>query len=339
MNKLTVATLYGGIGGGMLGFVQAGYTPLWAADDRDFIDPSWLSQSWHNWMYSIQRRTEFPIFHSINTIDSHGIDSKIQIPNVMIGSPPCKRFSLLAVRKKDRLDFDPNELEYIKFLKAVDKLQPKAFVLENLVSIKKHFEWNNYLGEPILSEVGSKDYILSLPEYEVQSFVINSVDCNVPQKRKRLYVVGVQKSLVEHGFPHISPQSCETERTVGEAFKDLTGVPNMEVSKHSQKRIDGFAALKEGASYYGTQNNKRIHIDRPGPTITSHRTQYVHPLEPRTLTVRETSRLMGFPDTFEFFGPRTKQFDQVGCGICPPVAYHLAQSLKAVLNGVNSISI
>lgn len=330
----TVASLWGGIGGGLLGFCFADYKPIWMADDRDFVKREWMIQSWEGWLKSTGRWVrgqKFPFW----TLDSETLELP-DLPtglvvDVLIGSPPCKRFSSLAVRKKDRLDFNPHDLEYIKFLKAVDVLQPKAFVLENLVSISKHFEWNYLIDTPIISEVGSAGYILSLPEYEVRSFIINSVHHGVPQKRNRLYVVGIKKELVEYGFPHISLKKSTEERTVRDAFKDIKDAPNMEVSNHSQKRIDGFHRLEPGQSYYGTQNNKRIHIDRPGPTITSHRTQYVHPFDPRTLTVRECARLMGFPDTFEFFGPRTKQLDQVGCGITPAVAYHIARSLEACL--------
>ena len=337
MNKLTVATLYGGIGGGMLGFCFADYKPIWASDDRDFVDPTWFSRSWHDYMYSVGRHEEFPIFLSTQTVEGHGDFSDIPVPDVLVGSPQCKRFSLLAVRKKDRLDFNPQELEYVKFLKAVKVLQPKAFVLENLPSIEKHFEWaicslNN---TPVFSQVGSMDAILFLPGYEVHSFVLNSADLGVPQKRKRLYVIGIRNEFLEfNSFPEMKVLEPSNPRTVRDTFKDIENAPNMELPNHSQKRIEGFVALKPGQSYYGSANNRRLFWDKPSWTVTSHRTQMVHPSEPRTLTVRENAALMGFPNSFVFHGPRTKQLDAVGCGITPPVTYHIAMQLRPLLKTV-----
>ena len=103
---------------------------------------------------------------------------------------------------------------------------------------------------------------------------------------------------------------------------------NLEVSNHSKVRTEGFDRLKPGKSYYGTQNNKRLDLRKVGPTITSHRTQYVHPTLPRVLTVRESAAIMGFPNNFTFYGPRTKQFDQVGCAIVPQITNELCIQIK-----------
>jgi len=244
------------------------------------------------------------------------------------------------MRKKDRLDFDPEELEYTRFLHAVQDLQPKIFVLENLPSIANHLAVKNELsGGASLRAVENQRTIVYLPNYRVQSFVLNSVFYGVPQRRNRLYLVGALRDLIpiDQGFPSIgyNRESAASGRTVKWAFEDLEGIPNMEVSNHSQRRIDGFSKLKPGQGYYGGQNNKRLYWDKPSPVITSHRTQHVHPEEPRTLTARECARLMGFSDHFVFYGSRTKQLDQVGCGICPPVAQHIAMQLLPLLTQEN----
>lgn len=48
---------------------------------------------------------------------------------------------------------------------------------------------------------------------------------------------------------------------------------------------------------------------------------YVHPMENRTISVREAARLQGFPDSFRFAGDSTsKQYAQVGNAVPIPVA-------------------
>lgn len=59
---------------------------------------------------------------------------------------------------------------------------------------------------------------------------------------------------------------------------------------------------------------------------------YVHPTQHRTISVREAARLQGFPDHFEFAGTYlSRQYEQVGNAVPPPMAAAVARKLKRVL--------
>lgn len=58
---------------------------------------------------------------------------------------------------------------------------------------------------------------------------------------------------------------------------------------------------------------------------------YIHPLEHRTITVREAARLQTFPDRFRFCSSISKQYEQVGNAVPPLLAKRVAQAIKSHL--------
>ncbi len=63
------------------------------------------------------------------------------------------------------------------------------------------------------------------------------------------------------------------------------------------------------------------------------RGRFGHPIEPRNLTLREGSRLQGFPDDHVFVGTKREITKQIGNAIPPPMAEAVARSLRDTLEG------
>ncbi len=101
----------------------------------------------------------------------------------------------------------------------------------------------------------------------------------------------------------------------GAVLKSGDILRDQEYSKHSKKVYDRFKYMLDnnGIIQKGMKTKKFSQRLLPkewseiGPTITatSLPDDYVHYSQPRTLTVRELSRIQTFPDWYQFCGPRT----------------------------------
>ena len=80
---------------------------------------------------------------------------------------------------------------------------------------------------------------------------------------------------------------------------------------------------------------KRLDWDKPSRSITAHIARdgywYIHPSQPRTLTIREAARLQTFRDHVRFAGPPSAAFRQVGNAVPPLLAERLGRSIRRAL--------
>lgn len=61
--------------------------------------------------------------------------------------------------------------------------------------------------------------------------------------------------------------------------------------------------------------------------------EYIHPDQPRTISIREGARIQSFPDWFVFKGPYTDQYDQVGNAVPPLLAKAVGVQIRHALRG------
>jgi len=131
-------------------------------------------------------------------------------------------------------------------------------------------------------------------------------------------------------------------------------VHNHIARQHNERDVKVFSIMKEGQWWkdlpqeikklYGYRDDifhdkmKKLVRNRPSWTITAHLYKdgymYIHPVQPRSITVREAARLQSFPDKFIFKGSRTSQFKQVGNAVPPLMSRAIALAVKRVLEEV-----
>lgn len=126
--------------------------------------------------------------------------------DVIVGGPSCQGFSSMGKRS---VEDDRNQLVG-EFVRLVEEVRPRAFVMENVPGIL-HSQY-----EPILSDAVRR---LRAAGYAIADHrtPLDATAFGIPQRRKRVVVMGVLGSTP----PEPPKPSHQTPVTVGEAFAGL----------------------------------------------------------------------------------------------------------------------
>lgn len=199
---INTVDLFSGCGGMSLGFKMAGFKSIFASDidencektfTLNFKDVPFLCKD-------ITTLTEEDIFTHIG-------DKKV---DVIIGGPPCQGFSL-ANKRRDNNNTDPRNKLFYQYLKVLNWIKPKAFVLENVKGLL------SMQGGRVIKEIVR---CFSDAGYNVDYKVLKASDYGVPQIRERVIVVGIRKDLeVLPVFPE--PTTANIPISVDDAISDL----------------------------------------------------------------------------------------------------------------------
>lgn len=164
--KFKAISLFSGAGGMDVGFKNAGFDVVWANEIDADASKSYEHNHPETHLEKGDIRNQYKELSQIKDID------------VIFGGPPCQGFSVAG--KMDPND-ERNKLIW-SFLDIVNLVKPKAFVMENVKALGKLEKWKS---------VREKIFEISQDMgYTCNSFVLNSAEFGVPQKRERVFFVG-----------------------------------------------------------------------------------------------------------------------------------------------------
>lgn len=131
--------------------------------------------------------------------------------DVIVGGPPCQGFS--SLRPSRGLDLeDPRNSLYKQFLKYVQVLRPRIFLMENVVGL---LTANEGL---LVSQIVST---FKRTGYECEWRVLNAANFGIPQKRERFFLMGVRKNLGTRVLPCFPvPTHRFSGKVIGTAKKE-----------------------------------------------------------------------------------------------------------------------
>lgn len=274
--------------------------------------------------------------------------------DILLGGPPCQGFS--THRIKNAGIRDPRNKLIHRYFDYVRALSPKIFLMENVPGIlwERHRE---YL-EQFYKEGGEAGYYLYDP------IIMDARDFGLPQRRKRVFVLGVEQGidrtsfvwppLATHGSertrkenPNLSPWvSCQ--KAFGPVKADD---PNNVHMQHSAELIDAFARTPHnGGSRMDSGRTLpchefhdghkdvygRIDPSQPAPTMTTacinpSKGRFVHPRENHGITARQAARIQTFPDDFVFAGGLMAAGKQIGNAVPVKLGSSILRHLSGLL--------
>ena len=298
-----------------------------------------------------QNRPGLPVFHkSVAEVTGKEILQAAGLAKgelaIVSGGPPCQPFSVFGNRKGIQ---DSRGLLVYEYIRLVEELKPKAFVMENvrgLLSMPMIAAKDFVKGETDPEHIKSGSLLRHIFErfaaigYRVDCFVVNAVNYGAPQLRERLLLIGNRhKLLTEFPQPRYSnrpednlPPFVTLGDKIGLNFDDpcpevmnfsprklryLEMVPPggnwrslpIEIQKESMGKS---WYLKGGRSAYW----RKLSLDFPSPTVVTmpnHAgTSMCHPTELRAITVGEAAAIQEFPQNWKFCGNTASKFKQIG---------------------------
>jgi DNA (cytosine-5)-methyltransferase 1 len=166
--------LFCGAGGLSHGLRLAGHTTVVASD----IDPTMCETYSRNHPESITLRADLSDSQEYAALVSQ-VDERLgsKSPNLLVGGPPCQGFSTAG---KWNLSDTRNNLVSI-MLKAIEDLTPHYFIMENVTGL-------SWIGKgKVLEELVER---MSTLGYLTECFTLKAEQFGVPQRRRRIFIVG-----------------------------------------------------------------------------------------------------------------------------------------------------
>jgi DNA (cytosine-5)-methyltransferase 1 len=244
--------------------------------------------------------------------------------DILLAGFPCQPFS--SIGQRQGFKHKTQGTLFYDVLRILEEKRPAAFLLENVVGLVNHDGGNTFA--VILSSLDELGY-------SVHHQVLDAADYGVPQHRKRIYIVGYDKSRLKRGVAHSWPKKSRKNAFIGPFVEK--GITDRSISKHLQegylsKLDDGRPELIDRrskikvktlvASYHKIQRLTGTFV-KDGPTGM------------RLLTDNECKAIMGFPKAFKIPVSRTQMYRQLGNSVAVPVVTAIAKEiLTALVNGL-----
>ena len=354
MHRPTFVSLYTGAGGLDIGFLAAGFTPIFSND----INADAMRT--YSKMLEILQKQDSSLKdgyrHAIEVGDIRAVKNLPErgSADVVIGGPPCQGFSVAGKMDPN----DPRSRHVFDFLAMVKRIQPRAFVMENVKALAAIKKWSGTISK-IREEAGSMGYSTTLN-------VLNAAEFGVPQSRERMFLVGVKG---DSSPEPICPPANARQLTVrdalaklpplGEIGNDQVCTAKVTAAKNPVMRKSPWA----GMLFNG--QGRPMDLDAPAPTLPAsmggNRTPIVDqrsfetgeeswavvyhrnlmqggpvaksvPERLRRISVDEAAAIQTFPVDMPWQGSQSSRYKQIGNAVPPRLAYEVAKSVREALS-------
>lgn len=304
IKKYNTIDLFAGCGGLMDGFMQEGsYNTLACVEWESFpcqTIANRLAKKWHHRnaneeviRFDIQRTEEL-----INGFDDpeygkHQGLAKLVGENkvdVIIGGPPCQAYSLAgSIRDPHGMREDYRNYLFESYIRILNHFKPSLFVFENVMGMLSAAPDGTPIVDKIRKAFDKAGYLVI---DDFKDAVFDVADFGIPQHRKRVIILGVNKVLgksdnvlckkiLDEFYNVLMPlyKKKAKPRTVRSAIGDMPAIfPRKEVlkkegHKYSHQPIDGNGMMNHIPRFHSERDQKIFTM--LAEDIESGRNQYV----------------------------------------------------------------
>lgn len=344
--EITAVSLFTGAGGMDVGFERAGAKVVFANElVREAAET-----------YNANHPRGVMINADINDV----MDKLDQFKgaDLVFGGPPCQGFSVAG-------KMDPNDARsqlIFTFLDAVERVRPRAFVMENVKALGILEKW-----EPVRKKYMERARHLG---YDCMPFILDATEYGVPQKRERVFFIGIRENpdpfyayhmtdLIERQkekapmiralLSSLGPAGTEQNPNTCTAKITFATRPVMRKSPYAGMYFNGQGRPIDVDGYANTLpasmgGNKTPFVDEDylygdaasdwvadyhrgltdGTIIPEFKTA---PDRLRRITIKEAARIQTFPDDYIFCGNKGKIYTQIGNAVPCKLAQVVARAV------------
>jgi DNA (cytosine-5)-methyltransferase 1 len=262
--------------------------------------------------------------------------------DVLMGGVPCQSYS----QSGHRLGLeDPRGKLILDFNRLVRQVSPKILMVENVEGLLTHNK-----GETLKSVL---ELFKNEDAYHMYYKLLNAGHYEVPQKRKRVFIIGVRDDIWRARGEFTYPEP--SKKTV--LLRDvLIGCPASGGAQYPEHKKEVMKLVPQGGCwvdlpdgvkerYMGEKGMaagggkrgvaRRLAMNEQSLTLTTSpcqkQTERCHPTETRPLSVREYARIQTFPDSYIFEGSMGNQYKQIGNAVPVKLAEAMGRRIKEYL--------
>lgn len=328
LSKYTGLSLFSGAGGMDVGFKNAGVNILWSNElDKDACN-------------TYEANHPESLLYRGDVRDTYHDLEKYKGTDIVFGGPPCQGFSVAG-------KMDPNDERSTliwTYLDVVKIIKPRAFVLENVSALAKLEKWSSVRTKliQIANELG----------YSCYPILLNSADYGVPQKRERVFFIGIRnKNLdpdlflkrihcqkkkaktIRETISHLGPAGSPGNPHTCEAKITLATNPVMRKSPYAGMIFNGMGRpldidgisntlpasmggnktpIVDEAFLYRTADDNWV-VNYHKSLMEGKTPEFTQaPSRLRRLTIKEAALIQTFPEDYVFKGSKSAIYRQIG---------------------------
>lgn len=335
-NKGKVFSCFSCGGGSTMGYKLAGFDVIGFNE----IDPKMAN------LYLKNHKPKYSFIEPIQTFkNKNKLPKELYDLDILDGSPPCSSFSMSGNREKDwgkEKKFNEGQAKqvldtlFFDFIDLGKRLQPKVIIAENVQGILqgKAKEYSRQ----ILKSFEKAGYL-------VNYYVLDSSQMQVPQRRERVFFIGIRKDLAEllpkpsgllfTDFPKLNMKFGQLPIPFNEIRTN--GLNDSKWTDHDQliwdKRIYGdnkySDVLLRIENRNSNFNSRFIYGHKPVFTISASEGAKLTLFdEPRRMNSKEMILSQSFPLDYDFDSSNCSKIQYVlGMSVPPLMMAHIASRL------------